>query len=119
MKIGLNLELKFQFGLHKKDKYLLDLIENYLGVGKIHKDGSDSFKLTVIAIKDLQVVIEHFDKYPLRTQKLADYNLFKQAYNIILKQEHLTFPPPPQANPLSQTPRERIKKLFKEEFSNS
>jgi hypothetical protein len=37
------------------------------------------------------VVIEHFDKYPLITQKLADYNLFKQAYNIILNKEHLTF----------------------------
>jgi LAGLIDADG endonuclease len=37
------------------------------------------------------VVIEHFDKYPLITQKLADYILFKQAYNIILNKEHLTF----------------------------
>lgn len=28
--------------------------------------------------------------YPLVTQKLADYNLFKLAYNIIINKEHLT-----------------------------
>ena len=59
-------------------------------MGKIHKDRSHSLKFTVISIKDLQVVIQHFDKYPLRSQKLADYILFKQAYNIILNKEHLT-----------------------------
>jgi hypothetical protein len=89
LKVGWNLELRFQIGLHKKDKYLLDQIKNYLGVGKIYKDRSHYFKF-IVTSKDLQVVIEHFEKYPLITQKLADYNLFKQAYNIILNKEHLT-----------------------------
>ena len=44
----------------------------------------------VESIKELQVIIDHFDKYPLKTQKLADYNLFKKAFNIINLQEHLT-----------------------------
>ncbi len=30
------------------------------------------------------VIIPHFDKYPLITQKRADYLLFKQAVNLLL-----------------------------------
>ena len=45
---------------------------------------------TVRSLKDLIKIIDHFDKHPLITQKLADYLLFKQAYELILKKEHLT-----------------------------
>ena len=44
----------------------------------------------VSSVKDLQVVIDHFDKYPLITQKLADYLLFKQAFELVKRKEHLT-----------------------------
>jgi hypothetical protein len=44
----------------------------------------------VKSIKELQLIIYHFDKYPLITKKLADYNLFKQAFNLIKRKEHLT-----------------------------
>jgi hypothetical protein len=36
------------------------------------------------------VIINHLDKYPLITKKLADYRLFKQASNLIMNKEHLT-----------------------------
>jgi hypothetical protein len=36
------------------------------------------------------VIIDHFYKYPLITNKLADYNLFKSAYSILINKEHLT-----------------------------
>jgi len=85
-----SVQLFFQIALHQKDKYLLDQIKNYFGVGKIYKHGSQSLLFRVLSIKDLQVIIDHFDKYPLITQKFADYNLFKQAFNLILNKEHLT-----------------------------
>ena len=44
----------------------------------------------VRSVKDLSAVINHFDKYPLITQKLADYELFKQAIQLIQQKEHLT-----------------------------
>jgi len=50
----------------------------------------DTVRLTISSIKDLEVVIKHFDAYPLITQKLADYLLFKQVYTIICNKEHLT-----------------------------
>lgn len=76
--------------LHRKDKDILDQIQNYFGVGKIYKHGPQSLLLRVLSIKDLQVIINHLDKYPLITKKLADYRLFKQASNLIMNKEHLT-----------------------------
>lgn len=60
------------------------------GVGTIHKHGKDSIQFRVSSVKDLMVIIDHFEKYPLLTQKLADYFLFKQAFEIVKRKEHLT-----------------------------
>ena len=84
------MELSFQLGLHQKDRAILEQIERYFGVGKISKQGSTSVQYRVLSKKDLVSVIKHFDSYPLRTKKQADYLLFKQAFYLILKAEHLT-----------------------------
>jgi len=61
----------------------------FLGVGYVSKMGDYSLKYQVSSAKDLAIIIEHFDKYPLITQKLADYKLFKQAVELIKRKEHL------------------------------
>jgi len=68
----------------------LEQIKTYLGVGNVYKQGSQLLQFRVDSLKDLKVIINHFDKYPLITQKLADYNLFKQAIQLIEQKEHLT-----------------------------
>ena len=83
-KTGFRVELSFSIGLHKKDKFVLEAIKNYLGIGNVHKQGTDSVQYRVSSIKDLQLVIDHFDKYPLISQKFGDYSLFKQAYLLLI-----------------------------------
>ena len=39
---------------------------------------------------DNRVVTEFFDKYPLKTQKLADYLLFREVVMMMKDKEHLT-----------------------------
>jgi hypothetical protein len=68
----------------------LELIVSKLGVGSIYKHGKDSIQLRVQSIKELEVIVSHFDSYPLITQKRADYILFRQAFEIIKRKEHLT-----------------------------
>jgi LAGLIDADG endonuclease len=80
----------FAIGLHKKDTKLLESIQSFIGVGKLHKQGKDSVQYRVESINDLQVIINHFDKYPLVSAKVVDYILFKKAFNIIKLKEHLT-----------------------------
>jgi hypothetical protein len=80
----------FAIGLHKKDLELLENLQFYLGVGKIHIHGKDSLQFRVDSPKELQVIINHFENYPLVTAKWADYILFKKALDIILLKEHLS-----------------------------
>ena len=90
VKSGWVIKPRFQISLHKKDLFLLEAIKNYLGVGEIYTQSTDSIQYRVFSIKDLQVVIDHFDKYPLICQKFGDYSLFKQAYLLLIDKEHLT-----------------------------
>jgi hypothetical protein len=68
----------------------MESIQRSLGVGKIYKHGENSLDLRVSGLKNLRIVLNHFDKYTLITQKLADYILFKQAVKLIEQKEHLT-----------------------------
>ena len=56
-------------------RYLLEQIQNYLGLGRLYKHGPQSIEFCVLNQKDLSVVISHFDNYPFHTQKRADYEL--------------------------------------------
>jgi len=48
-------------------------------MGGLDKHGKLSVKYRVSSIKDISILINHLDKYPLKTQKRADYLLFKRA----------------------------------------
>lgn len=57
---------------------------SYFGTGKLYKHSSSMMRYKVSSIKELiSVIIPHFDKYPLMTQKRADFELFKKAVLII------------------------------------
>ena len=95
--------LRFSIGLSKKDIAILEKIKVLLvpspslrggdqrgptgdpppGVGNISKQGSQSIQFRVRSIKDLAIIIYHFDKYPLITDKLADYKLLNKAFKIV------------------------------------
>lgn len=87
---GYRVKVSFQIGLHENDRALLELIKTSLGVGSITKQGQKSIQYRVTSIKELKVIISHFEKYPLMTNKWADFELFKQAVKLIERGEHLT-----------------------------
>jgi len=82
--------LVFQISLHEKDRDLLEQIKIYFGVGGISSHDSAALKYSVRSHKDMQIIIDHFDKFPLMTKKLNDFKLFKLAYNLFIKKEHLS-----------------------------
>ena len=85
-----SVSLVFQISLHERDRNILEQIKNYFGVGGIFNHDSASLNYSVRSYKDLQIIIAHFDKFPLISQKLKDYTLFKLAYNLFIKKEHLS-----------------------------
>ena len=63
----------------------------FFGVGKISKLGAESVQFRVSGLEDLKVIINHFDKYPLLTNKQSDYHLiFRLDVNLMEQERHLT-----------------------------
>jgi len=87
--LGWSVKLVFSIHLHSKEIDLLYLIQRFFGVGNVTLN-KDSATYQVIKLSDLACVIEHFNNYPLKTQKYADFLLFKQAFDIVKSKEHLT-----------------------------
>lgn len=92
-KLSWRVQLKFQIGLHIKDLNLLHLLQQYLdNIGSIHlAKNRDIVSYSIDSNEDLNKLIIHLDKYPLLTQKAADFMLFKQAVKLVKAKGHLTF----------------------------
>lgn len=82
----------FKISVHNRDVRILEAIQRTWGVGKIYKDrvNNNASVYRVSSLKNLKVIIAHFDKYPLITPKFADYLLFKQSVDLIENKAHLT-----------------------------
>ena len=91
IKIGYRVGLEFKIELHIKDIELLEEIKGYFNnKGYITIHGNYA-RYCIASHKDaLEVIIPHFDKYPLRTAKCADYLLFKQIILSMKDRKHLT-----------------------------
>ncbi len=87
---GWTIKPSFKLALNKKDIVLLEKIQKYFGIGKIYKQRADSIEYRVQNLKDLEIIISHLDKYPLLTQKRADFELFRKAIYLMLDKKHLT-----------------------------
>lgn len=89
--VGWSVEGVFQIKLHRKDIKLLEAVRDYFGVGEIIKDREDSIVYIVRSIKYIHnIILPHFDKYPLKTQKYADYLLWRDIVIKMRNGEHLT-----------------------------
>ena len=67
-------------------------MKSYFGVGNIYYENKKNVaRYTVKTSKELiNFIIPHFEKYPLRTQKKADFLLFKETVEKIYQGDHLT-----------------------------
>lgn len=90
IKVGKSVRIMFQISLHRKDKALLHQIKDFFGLGEVIDRNDGAFYYKVSQIKDLVVLIKHFDIYPLLTEKRADFELFKQIVEIVSRKEHLS-----------------------------
>ena len=91
-KLGYYVNPGFSIALHKKDEKLLLLLQEFFGGVGVVKPSSRSnmVEYRIFAIKDLDIILNHFDLYPLITKKRGDYLLFKEALGCIKNKQHLT-----------------------------
>ena len=80
--------------MHEKDRALIQSIQDFFGgIGYVSKPNNTStveFRVTIIK-EIVDVIIPHFNSYPLITQKYSDYVLFKQIVLLMLNKEHITY----------------------------
>lgn len=70
----------------------MEKIKYFFSVGSInYNQKTKSFLFIVSSSKDLSLIIDHLNLFPLITQKRADYELWKQAFELIERGENLTF----------------------------
>uniref|UniRef100_A0A896Z6I4 LAGLIDADG endonuclease n=1 Tax=Coniophora puteana TaxID=80637 RepID=A0A896Z6I4_9AGAM len=82
---------QFKITLHIKDKDLILKLREFFGVGNISinsEAGTASIYITNLE-QLTNVIIPHFLKYPLVTQKQADFILFKEIIEQKKQKEHL------------------------------
>lgn len=88
--VGWRVDPGFQIQLHIRDKNLLLQIKNFfnnLGTISIYKN---SVRYSVRNIKEIvEVIIPHFEKYPLISQKQNDFLIWKDIIKLMCKKEHL------------------------------
>nr|ATI20525.1 hypothetical protein [Juglanconis juglandina] len=84
--LGYIVSVSFEIALQASDKHILEILKSVFGVGGVYKHGSDMYRYKVSSIKDIvTAIIPHFDKFPLVTQKRADFLLFKAIITILSK----------------------------------
>ena len=82
---------EFKIELHSRDLLLLRKIHSFFGVGTVYEreDRNMVYYSVQSARAITNIIIPHFDKYPLITQKKADYLLFKQIVMLMEQGDHL------------------------------
>ena len=90
LKLGYSISPPPGVELHSKDKELLEKIFNFFNVGKIYIRKDGYIEYIVNSMKDIEVIINHFNNYTLITQKLSDYKIFKLVFELIKEKKHLT-----------------------------
>jgi NADH:ubiquinone oxidoreductase subunit K len=92
-KTGWKVHPRVQLKMHEKDRDLIQSIQEFFGgIGSVSKPNKAStVEFRVSTLKDLvNVIIPHFDNYPLITKKHSDYFLFKQIVLLMFNKEHST-----------------------------
>ena len=121
LKLKWSVEAAFTITLHKKDLVILVSIKTYFGVGNIYFNKKDNcYIYTVTSIKDLtNVIIPHFMKYPLITQKQIDFFLFKSVVELVNAKEHRTLLGLQKIVDIKASLNKGLSKSLKEAFPNS
>ena len=91
LKTGIEVRPSFSIAQNKRSLQVLKDIHTYFGCGAIRFSKRDQmYKYEVRSIGDLRKrIIPHFQKYPLRTSKARDFEIFVEVCDLIFKSYHL------------------------------
>ena len=91
LKTGIEVRPSFSIAQNKRSLQVLKDIHTYFGCGAIRFSKHDQmYRYEVRSISDIQKrIIPHFQKYPLRTSKARDFEIFAEVCELIHQSKHL------------------------------
>lgn len=84
-RVGWSVNARFEITLHLRDEDILNQIRVYFkNAGNITKYGKDKISYRVNDLEQItNIIIPHFQKYPLITKKRGDFELFSSAIELM------------------------------------
>jgi hypothetical protein len=92
-KIGWRVQARFIIEIHIKDITILKMIQDYFGgIGTITiNPKKNSARYIIVRFTDINnIIVPHFNSYPLQSAKKIDFELWKECINIISINKHTT-----------------------------
>lgn len=83
--------VSFEINLHEKDTEILNTLQSFFGVGSVYTRLNRKISVyRVTNVKDINdKIIPHFSKYPLISQKRADFLLWSKVVQMMTNKDHL------------------------------
>ncbi|OSX56128.1 hypothetical protein POSPLADRAFT_1160921 [Postia placenta MAD-698-R-SB12] len=119
---GYRVKSSFSIGLNQRDSFILYQVQEFFGgIGTIRLDKTaNAVKYSVDNLKDLRnIIIPHFKKYPLITQKAADFILFEQIVELMHEGAHITIDGLQQIINIKASMNLGISETIKSEFNQT
>ena len=114
MKIGWQVLPEFRIVQHKRDIDILYKIQNSIGIGHVTRNHGDRFEVRVRGLENLKKLINFFNKYPLKTTKKENFEIFSKIISIMEHKEHLTIEGLNKIALLSSSMNNRVKSKYLE-----
>ena len=90
LKLGIEVRPSFSISQHRRNLKIVKLVRQFFGVGAIRFSKADqNYKYEVRRVSDLmRVIIPHFQRYPLQSFKLRDFEKFVAVCKLVHKSKH-------------------------------
>ena len=121
LKTGWRVKSSFEIGLNSQDSLLLYQLQEFFGgIGTFRIDKkANALKYSVGNIKDItSIIIPHFHKFPLLTQKAIDFLFFEKIIEKTNNNEHLTINGINEIINIKASMNLGISEILKSEFKN-
>jgi hypothetical protein len=91
MKSGMEVRPSFSVSQHLRNKEIIFFLQKHFKCGGVRYSRRDrNYKYEVRSVSDLiDIIIPHFDKYPLKTSKKEEFDRFKAICGLIHSNQHL------------------------------
>lgn len=94
MSLGWQVLPELRIVQHEKDELVLYKIKEYFGFGDVKINRTDHHgtrkEFRVRGLENLNKIVEFFKKYPLKTSKRKDFEIFSEVIEMMKEKRHLT-----------------------------